>query len=222
VDSESSTPDLDRLAALRREYATRGLSKEDLQADPVEQFRQWFSQAEDARLMEPNAMTLATTDANGKVTARTVLLKAFNQRGFVFFTNYESRKAKAMAENDRVALLFLWVPMERQVAINGRAEKISTAESLRYFSSRPYGSQLGAWVSRQSQVITTRSLLEAKFDELKRKWAEGKVPLPDFWGGYRVVPEEIEFWQGSASRLHDRFMYRREGDGPWSLDRLSP
>ncbi|MEM1058258.1 MAG: pyridoxamine 5'-phosphate oxidase [Verrucomicrobiota bacterium] len=211
----------DRIAALRREYTTRGLRAEELDADPIEQFRRWFREAEEAKLLEPNAMTLATANADGRVTARTVLLKAFDQRGFVFYTNYGSRKAKAMAENAQVSLLFAWLPLERQVAIAGGAEKISAAESLRYFASRPYGSQLGAWVSRQSEIITTRSLLEAKFEELRQKWAEGEVPLPDFWGGYRVVPQEIEFWQGAASRLHDRFAYRRENGG-WIRNRLSP
>lgn len=218
---QSDQFDSDHVAALRRDYTTRGLKQEDLAADPVEQFRQWFAQAEEANLLEPNAMTLATADADGKVTARTVLLKAYDERGFVFYTNYGSRKARAMAENNQVSLLFTWLPLERQVAINGQVEKISPAESLRYFTSRPLGSRIGAWVSRQSEVITSRSLLEAKFEELKRKWADGEVPLPDFWGGYRVVPEEIEFWQGAASRLHDRFFYRRKGEG-WTIQRLSP
>ncbi len=213
--------DPDHVGALRRDYTTRGLKVEDLAEDPIEQFRRWFNQAEEAKLLEPNAMTLATASANGKVTARTVLLKAYDERGFVFYTNYGSRKAQAMAENAQVSLLFTWLPLERQVAINGRAEKISAAESLRYFASRPFGSRIGAWVSHQSEVISSRSILEAKFEELKRKWADGEVPLPDFWGGYRVVPEEIEFWQGASSRLHDRFFFQRQGEG-WSIQRLSP
>lgn len=221
MSSSSDQFDPDHVAALRRDYTTRGLKVEDLVANPVEQFRQWFTQAEEANLLEPNAMTLATADARGKVTARTVLLKAYDERGFVFYTNYGSRKAQAMNENEQVSLLFTWLPLERQVAINGRAEKISAAESLRYFASRPFGSRIGAWVSRQSEVISSRALLEAKFEQLKQRWSDGEVPLPDFWGGYRVVPEEIEFWQGAASRLHDRFFYQR-GEQGWSIKRLSP
>lgn len=217
----SSSASAGHVADLRREYTSRGLKADELSASPVEQFRLWFNQAEEAQLLEPNAMTLATADAGGKVSARTVLLKAYDERGFVFFTNYGSRKAQAMAENARVSLLFAWLPLERQVAVNGRAEKVSTAESLRYFASRPFGSRVGAWVSRQSEVISSRSLLEAKFEQLKQKWAAGDVPLPDFWGGYRVVPEEVEFWQGASNRLHDRFLYENIPGG-WSIKRLSP
>ena len=209
------------VADLRREYNTRGLHREDLDKDPITQFRTWFQDAQKAALLEPNAMTLATADSTGRVTARTVLLKAFDTRGFVFFTNYESVKARQIAENSQVALLFTWLPLERQLSICGHAEKISTVESLAYFASRPFGSRLGAWVSQQSRVISSRKLLEIKFEEMRKKFANGEVPLPDFWGGYRVVPETMEFWQGAASRLHDRFLYRRLHDS-WSIERLSP
>jgi pyridoxamine 5'-phosphate oxidase len=208
-------------AELRREYTTRGLRRADLLADPAEQFRAWFHEAQAADLLEPNAMSLATADAAGRVTARTVLLKAYDARGFVFFTNFTSVKAAQIAENPRVALLFPWLALERQVSITGSAEKISTTESLAYFMSRPFGNRVGAWVSQQSRVISTRKLLEEKFEQMKRKFADGKVPLPDFWGGYRVVPETVEFWQGAASRLHDRFLYTRDG-AAWRIERLEP
>lgn len=209
------------VADLRREYRRAELRREDLAGTPVEQFRRWFEQARSAELTEPNAMTLATADAAGRVTARTVLLKAYDERGFVFFTNYGSRKAGQMAENPRVALLFAWLDLERQVAIEGLVEKISAAESLRYFLSRPRGSQLGAWVSEQSRVVSSRRVLEEKFQSLLRKFGEGEVPKPDWWGGYRVVPEAVEFWQGGRNRIHDRFVYRRVEDG-WSIERLQP
>jgi pyridoxamine 5'-phosphate oxidase len=217
--TEPASPDV---AALRREYTSRGLQREDLDPNPFAQFRKWFGEAQSANLLEPNAMTLATAAADGRVTARTVLLKAYDEKGFVFFTNYTSTKAAQIAENPRVALLFPWLPLERQVAIAGVAEKISTAESVAYFMSRPFGSRLGAWISQQSTIIDSRRILEAKFEELLAKFADGKVPLPDFWGGYRVAPETIEFWQGAASRLHDRFLYSRTPEGPWQIDRLAP
>jgi pyridoxamine 5'-phosphate oxidase len=211
----------DPVADLRREYATRGLRREDLLGEPVGQFRAWFEEARKAELLEPNAAVLSTADAAGRVTSRTVLLKAYDERGFVFFTNYTSRKAGQIAENPNVSMLFLWLPLERQVAVAGRAEKIGHAESLAYFMSRPFGSRIGAWVSQQSKIIPSRKLLEMKFEEMMRKFADGKVPLPDSWGGYRVVPETVEFWQGNASRLHDRFLYSRENGG-WRVDRLQP
>ncbi len=212
------------LFAFREEYTRGGLSREDLDSDPFAQFRRWFDQACEANLIEPNAMTLCTAGTDGHPSARTVLLKAFDSRGFVFFTNYTGRKAGQLAENPHAALLFPWLGLERQVEVEGRVEKISTAESLKYFLSRPFGSQLGAWVSHQSSVISSRSILLKKLDEMKRRFSEGKVPLPEFWGGYRVVPARIEFWQGRPNRLHDRFCYTRlaETSTAWQIDRLAP
>lgn len=198
-----------------------GLSEADLDADPILQFQHWYGAAIGTGIPEPNAMSLATVAADGQPSLRTVLLKLYDERGFVFFTNYESRKATEMAGNPRVALLFPWVALARQVNIVGQVEKISTAESLRYFATRPRGSQIGAWASHQSQVITSRSLLEMKVDEMRRRFGDGEIPLPGFWGGYRVVPQSIEFWQGRESRLHDRFRYTRQG-GAWSWTRLAP
>jgi pyridoxamine 5'-phosphate oxidase len=198
-----------------------GLSEADLDADPILQFQHWYEAAIGTGIPEPNAMSLATVAADGQPSLRTVLLKLYDERGFVFFTNYESRKATEMVGNPRVALLFPWVALARQVNIVGQVEKISTAESLRYFATRPRGSQIGAWASHQSQVITSRSLLEMKVDEMRRRFGDGEIPLPGFWGGYRVVPQSIEFWQGRESRLHDRFRYTRQG-GAWVWARLAP
>jgi len=208
------------VAALRREYTRDGLRRADLDTDPVAQFRKWFGEAAAAELVEPNAMVLGTTDGK-RPSSRTVLLKAYDERGFVFFTNYESRKAREIASNGDVSLLFPWYPLERQVGILGRAERISAAESLAYFTSRPHGSRLGAWVSQQSSVVNSRKFLEMKWDEMKRKFADGEIPLPSFWGGIRVVPTEMEFWQGRENRLHDRFRYTRSGDA-WAIERLAP
>jgi pyridoxamine 5'-phosphate oxidase len=215
--SEHSHPDV---AALRRNYTRDGLRRGELDPDPIGQFRKWFSEATAAELVEPNAMVLSTTDGK-RPSSRTVLLKAYDERGFVFFTNYESRKAREIAADAHVSLLFPWYPLERQVGMIGHAERISAAESLAYFASRPHGSRLGAWVSQQSTVINSRKFLEMKWDEMKRKFADGEIPLPSFWGGIRVVPTEIEFWQGRENRLHDRFRYTRSGDG-WAIERLSP
>ena len=209
------------IADLRENYTRAGLDRDQLHESPFKQFDLWFRQALEANLTEPNAMVLATSDSTGRVFSRTVLLKAFDEQGFVFYTNYESSKARQLAENDKAALTFPWLPLERQVNISGRAEKVSQAESLKYFLSRPHGSQLGAWVSHQSSVISSRKILEMKFEEMKRKFSEGKVPLPDHWGGIRVIPESIEFWQGRPNRLHDRFRYNRENSS-WNLERLSP
>ncbi len=210
------------LSELREEYTRDGLNRDNLALTPFEQFEFWFKQAQNAELPEPNAMSLATVSINGAPSLRTVLLKYFDTNGFVFFTNYESTKAKEIAENPQVALMFFWLGLERQVIIKGTAEKISHAESLKYFMSRPHGSQLGAWCSQQSSVISGRKLLEMKLDEMKRKFKQGSVPLPSFWGGFRIVPKQIEFWQGRPNRLHDRFMYRSEDSNKWSVERLSP
>lgn len=211
------------LTDYRKEYLKGGLSRENLHPDPFQQFALWFSQADEAHYPEPNAMTLATATAEGIPSTRTVLLKYFNTEGFVFFTNYSSRKAKEIDANPYVSLLFPWVTLERQVIVIGKAEKISAVESLKYFASRPHDSQLGAWVSAQSSVIPNRTLLKMKLAEISKKFKQGKVPLPDFWGGYRIVPHHIEFWQGGGGRLHDRFLYQREaGAVDWQVDRLSP
>ncbi len=209
------------LSDFRKEYSTRGLRREDLDPDPIRQFETWFRQAVELKLHEPNAMSLATVDERNMPLLRTVLLKYLDPSGFVFFTNYESRKARQIAANPQVSLLFPWIVLERQVIVQGRAEKISTAESLRYFLSRPRESQIGAWVSQQSSVISSRKLLMQKLSEITEKFGNGEIPLPSFWGGFRVVPETIEFWQGGAARLHDRFFYRRGGAG-WEISRLSP
>ena len=217
------------IGQLRQEYGRLELHREQLPEHPLMLFEQWFKDACDQRdLPEPNAMTLATLSPEGLPAQRTVLLKYFDLNGFVFFTNYGSRKAKHIDQNPVASLLFLWLPLERQVEIQGRVERVSTAESLAYFTSRPRGSQLGAWCSQQSQVITSRKVLELKLDEMRRKFANRQVPLPDFWGGYRVVPHHIEFWQGRSNRLHDRFLYRRESDRAeartkdWHVERLAP
>lgn len=210
------------LAELRQEYTRAGLQRNDLNNDPIAQFRLWIEQAGEAGLPEPNAMVLATVDDSGQPFTRTVLLKHLDAGGFVFYTNFESRKAEQISENARVSLLFPWFPLERQVSINGLASRISTAESLKYFASRPLASRLGAWASPQSKIIRSRSLLESKFQEIKAKFANGEVPLPSFWGGFRVKPETVEFWQGRQSRLHDRFLYSRVSNEDWNIERLAP
>lgn len=207
---------------LRRSATGAGLEREHLDADPIVQFERWFSDACGPDRMDPNAMTLSTVDADKRPASRTVLLKYFDDRGFVFFTNLESRKASHIAANANVALLFFWRELGRQISIRGTAAKIPSAETLKYFATRPRGSQIGAWVSSQSSIISARSLLEAKFEELKQKFRDGDVPLPSFWGGYRVAPLEIEFWQGRENRLHDRFLYTRQDNDRWRIDRLAP
>ncbi len=198
------------------------LRRDDLLPDPIKQFENWFQQAYDSKLIEPNAMSLATVSDDGQPTVRTVLLKQYNKDGFVFFTNYTSDKAKDLFKNPKVSLLFPWLALERQVIIKGQVEKISTAESLKYFLTRPRGSQLGAWVSNQSQIITNKSLLEMKLQQMKDKFSKGKIPLPDQWGGYRVKPHSLEFWQGRPNRLHDRFEYLINNDGNWEAFRKAP
>ena len=210
------------ISELREEYEGNALKKKQLEKSPVSQFRSWFDAAREAQLPEPNAMVLTTVDANAQPFARTVLLKAFDERGFVFFTSYNSRKAEHIAENPRVSLLFPWIALQRQIMINGTAEKISSAESVKYFASRPLGSRLGAWVSDQSETISSRSVLLAKLDEMKRKFKNGEIPIPSFWGGFRVKPEIFELWQGGPNRLHDRFQYSRSSDDAWNIERLAP
>lgn len=211
-----------RLAAMRVDYRLGHLEEKDLRPDPFEQFGVWFEQACQASILEPNAMTLATVDGEGRPATRTVLLKHWDTRGLVFFTNVESRKANHIAGNGNVSLLFPWLALQRQVAIDGVAVRTSTAEVLAYFLKRPFASQLAAWASPQSRVISTRAVLEMKWEEMKRKFREGDVPLPSFWGGYRVVPRSFEFWQGGESRLHDRFLYTRGDGDAWRIERLAP
>lgn len=209
------------LSDLRKDYTQTGLSRENLLDSPFEQFNSWFNQAQEAKLDEPNAMSIATVSADGAPSSRTVLLKIFDEKGFVFFTNYHSQKAQEIAHNPIVALLFPWLPLERQVRISGQVEKISTKESFAYFTSRPHGSQLGAWISPQSQVIESRDFLKMKLAEMKAKFSSGKIPLPNAWGGYRVKPSKFEFWQGRSNRLHDRFLYELVNN-QWQINRLAP
>jgi len=211
------------LASLRREYDTVGLRRAEMHPDPIEQFATWFSTAVNSELPDANAMTLATATPDGRPSARIVLLKEFDQRGFVFFTNYQSDKARELEINPHAALAFYWMPLERQVRIAGRVEKTSRGESEKYFQSRPRGSQLGAWVSHQSEVIDARRILDARLAEMTERFANKNViDLPPHWGGYRIVPDQMEFWQGRANRLHERFRYTLEANGSWKLDRLAP
>ncbi len=211
------------LSAIRQEYANQDHDVSTTADCPFEQFRRWFDQAMKAEVAEPNAMVLSTVDEHYVPSIRTVLLKFFDTAGFLFFTNYGSRKAQQISGNSNISVLFPWYVLHRQVEITGMAEKITTAESLKYFASRPRGSQLGAWVSRQSQVVSNRSILEAKWEELKRKFGEGEIPLPSFWGGYRIKPTRFEFWQGGAKRLHDRIEYLPvPGSSNWVRTRLAP
>lgn len=215
-----------KISHLREEYTQAGLNRKSLADTPIEQFNLWFVQAQKANIAEPNAMSLATVSSSGFPSLRTVLLKYFNRKGFVFFTNYRSTKALDIAVNPHVALLFPWVILERQVIIRGIVEKISTKESSDYFKARPHGSQLGAWASQQSTVVASRTLLEMKLIEMEKKFSLDQVPPPPFWGGYCVFPQQIEFWQGRPNRLHDRFLYSRIDDNnkpdAWRIERLSP
>lgn len=210
------------IKGFRKEYTSPVLQRHMLDPDPFVQFEQWFNDACSKNIPEPNAMSLATVNDQGQPSLRTVLLKIFDNKGFVFFTNYTSRKAREIATNPRVSLLFPWIPLERQVSITGTAARISVADSAKYFASRPRESQLGAWISSQSSVITSRSLLMEQLEKAKARFLQGKIPLPDFWGGYRVVPGTIEFWQGRTSRLHDRFLYTLKESGEWEINRLAP
>ncbi len=206
---------------LRRDYAKARLDESSVSADPIVEFARWFEEAVKAELHEPNAMTLATANAEGVPSARIVLLKGFDQRGFVFFTDYRSRKGTELAENPRAALVFYWGELERQVRIVGSTTQTDRQESEAYFRSRPRGSRLGAWISHQSQVIAGREELDERVPELERRYPGDDVPLPPYWGGFRLRPDSIEFWQGRASRLHDRIRYVRNGD-IWRIERLSP
>jgi pyridoxamine 5'-phosphate oxidase len=213
------------LAAMRAAYARIGLDEATVAADPLDQFAHWMQDSIDAGLPEPNAMVLATATPDGVPSARTVLLKGVDRRGFTFFTNTGSRKAAELAANPRAALVFPWHALERQVRVSGAVSVVDRAEAADYFASRPHGSRLGAWASPQSQVIGGRADLDARLAELTGRWPEGiEVPLPDFWGGYRVAPEEVEFWAGREDRLHDRLRYRLAPDHPggWLLERLAP
>jgi pyridoxamine 5'-phosphate oxidase len=210
------------LSALRRSYSLKSLSRADVHPDPFEQFGSWFREALDSQVLEPNAMTLATADAQGRPGARIVLLKGFDSQGFVFFTNYESRKGEELEANPQAALLFAWLELERQVRITGTVSRVSEEESRAYFQSRPKPSQIGAWASPQSRVVSGRDVLESRVIDLMEEFKhEEQLPLPPFWGGYRVKPDWFEFWQGRESRLHDRIQYQRV-DAGWALDRLAP
>lgn len=209
------------LPELRIEYEGRTLDKSDVAADPFAQFQRWLDEAIQYNLTEPNAMTLATVDPGGKPSARMVLLRGLDERGLVFYTNYSSRKGRALAENPLAALVFFWGPMHRQIRIEGRVEKVSAEESDEYFHSRPRGSQLSAAASPQSEVIPNRAVLDARAAELDRQFP-GEVPRPDEWGGYRVLPDLFEFWQGRPNRLHDRLRYTRQASDSWTIERLAP
>ncbi len=209
------------VADLRKEYTRAGLAESDVAADPIEQFRRWFDAALDAGLHEPNAMTVATATRDGSPSARVVLLKGFDSRGFVFYTNYEGRKGRELEENPRAALLFYWGELERQVRIEGTVSRVSEEESDAYYASRPRGSRLGAWASEQSRTVEGRGVLEDRLGDLEAEYEGREVPRPPFWGGYRVWPEVVEFWQGRENRVHDRIVYRRQGGG-WEIERLQP
>jgi pyridoxamine 5'-phosphate oxidase len=220
VSEVLETMTIPSIADLRKDYTQAGLEQGD--PSPFKQFELWFDQALAADLLEPNAMTLATVTADGKPDARIVLLKGFDLRGFVFYTNYRSQKGQELAANPHAALVFLWGDLERQVRVVGRVEKATDLEADTYFQSRPLGSRLGAWASTQSEVIPSREVLEARMVALEAEYQGREIPRPDHWGGFRVVPTEMEFWQGRPSRLHDRLRYRLQDNGDWVIDRLAP
>jgi pyridoxamine 5'-phosphate oxidase len=209
-------------AGFRHEYIGEGLRRRDLDPDPIKQFDVWFTAAAKAGIHDANAMALATATLDGKPSARVVLLKDFDESGFVFYTNYASEKGRQLEKNPRAALVLYWMEVERQIRIEGRVKKTSRKESEQYFHTRLAGAQLGAWASRQSEVIDARRVLDARLEEMKQRFAQGEIPLPPHWGGYRLKPERIEFWQGRPDRLHDRFRYTRKADGSWQIDRLAP
>lgn len=211
-----------KTSELREKLMATGLQSSTLNPDPIKQFESWYAETCATDIAESSAMILATVDADGQPWQRTVLLKEFDEKGFVFFTNYSSRKAKHIEVNNKVSLLFPWHPLGRQVKVTGTIKKISTAESLKYFLTRPRGSQIGAWASPQSDVIKSRALLDGMFDEMKKKFAKGEIPLPSSWGGYCIKPNTIEFWQARDSRFHDRFIYSKSDSGDWFNERLAP
>jgi pyridoxamine 5'-phosphate oxidase len=210
------------LADLRREYTVGGLHRADLNSNPIAQFQKWFGEALKAELIEPSAMTLATVGADGAPSSRIVLLKGAEERGFMFFTNYESRKGLELAGNSRAALTLFWPELEREICIAGTVSKTTRADSEKYFTMRPRGSQLGAWVSKQSSVVPDRAFLETRLAEVEKQFANRDVETPPYWGGYLLVPARIEFWQGRPNRLHDRFQYLKQPDNAWRIERLSP
>ena len=210
------------IADLRQDYTLQDLSEIKVNSNPFLQFKKWFDQTLSADILEPNAMTLSTTTTECKPSARMVLIKNFDERGFVFYTNYNSQKAQELAENPQAALVFWWAELQRQVRIYGRVEKILERESDQYFYSRPFNSRLGAWASNQSEVIESRKVIEERLQELKHKYQNQDIPRPPHWGGIRVIPTEIEFWQGRSSRLHDRLLYTKNVDDSWKIERLSP
>ncbi|HBV75228.1 MULTISPECIES: pyridoxamine 5'-phosphate oxidase [Vibrio] len=211
-----------KLTDIRREYSLNGLKRSQLLANPIDQFNLWLEQAIDAGLTDPTAMTVATVDEYGQPFQRIVLLKNVDDDGFVFYTNLGSRKAQHLQHNNKISLHFPWHPLERQVHITGTVEKLSAMENMKYFTSRPKESQLAAWASKQSNRISARNVLEGKYMELKAKFAEGKIPVPTFWGGFRVKVDSIEFWQGGEHRLHDRFIYEKSDESDWDVSRLAP
>ena len=210
------------LTDIRREYTKGGLRRDDLPKEPLDLFNKWLQQAVDANLPDPTAMTVATVNADGQPFQRIVLLKDINDDGFIFYTNLSSRKAAQLQINNKISLHFPWHILERQVHVTGHVEQLSTIEVMKYFSSRPKESQIAAWASKQSSRLSARQVLEGKFFELKQKFAAGEVPLPSFWGGYRVKFDSIEFWQGGKHRLHDRFIYLRNDNNDWDIERLAP
>ena len=213
---------ISELTGLRHEYDAHGLRRADLHSDPFKQFGAWFAAALAADIRDVNAMSLATATPDGKPSARIVLLKSFDDRGFTFFTNYDSEKGKQLEANPHAALNFFWPKLERQIRLSGSVERTSREDSAAYFHSRPPGSRLGAWVSKQSEVIDSRQILDARLEQMEERFADGQISLPPHWGGYRLKPDQIEFWQGRPNRLHDRFRYSRQAAGAWQIDRLAP
>lgn len=215
-------PDLNHVAQLRRDYKAGGLLEKDIKKKPIDQFSLWFDQALHCNLLDPNAMILSTVDNNGYPSSRVVLLKGYEREGFTFFTNYTSRKGRDLEENPNASIVFYWAELERQVRIEGKVQKLSREISEEYFHSRPFESQIGAWASQQSTVLKSRDELEKVHEILASKFKGGKVPLPDFWGGFKLRPTRIEFWQGRPNRLHDRMLYRKVEEDDWIIERLAP